>query len=155
MEDNNWRLRIGKRHLKNELDWRIFLHKEFVTFAEKVNELAMIYDWDFWGGGVDNYSVTLSQNTRDGKHISIRMLGRDNYYYYVSFAREWNPNNVEKNQYSDCIGKSMAEALEYLKQFLEENKYVRDYNNERNCIMGGAYERYPLALKWATEDLKS
>lgn len=154
MEESNWRLKIGKKDLNNELDWRIFLHKEFVEFVEKANELAIKYDWDFWGGGVNNYAITLSQSGMNGKSISIKMLGRDHYHYYVSFVREWNPNNVENSQYLECIGKSLDETLEYLKSFLEQNKYEREYNDERICVMGGAYERYPLALKWAMDDYK-
>ena len=54
MYDRNWRLKIGKRHVKGEFRWRFLLHTEFMEFANEVVELAELYGWNFWGGGVDN-----------------------------------------------------------------------------------------------------
>ena len=154
MENKNWRLKIGKKKQIDELDWRIYLQEEFVEFADEAERLAGIYDWDFWGGGVGNYAITLSQPIRNGKAISICMQPIDNYKYYVSFAKETNPNNVDKASYCECVGNDMNEALKYIHTYLMENKYVRDNRLSRICVMGGAYERYPLAKKWAYEALE-
>ena len=151
--ENNWRTKIGKRRMKGELDWRIYLHAEFVQFAEEAERLSELYDWNFWGGGVDNYAVTLSQSGRGGKSISIRLHSGDHYKYYVSFSDQWNPNNISISEYRECIGDTMDDALKYLHTFLLEHKYVREANHERICVMGGAYDRYPLAKKWAYEEL--
>lgn len=154
MEVKNWRTMVGKRRAKNELDWRIYLHKEFVDFAEEAAMLASIYNWSFWGGGVNNYAVTLSQEKRDGLSISIRIIPGNNYKYYVSFKKVWNPNNLSQNEYNKCIAETLDEALKYLHTYLLENEYTPDANRERIYVMGGAYERYPLALKWAYEEIE-
>ena len=151
MNNRNWREKVGKRQEKNEFSWRLGLHKEYVDFLEEVVTLANIYNWNLWGGGVNNYAVTLSQLKRDGKSISIRILPGDNYSYFVSFFDAWNPNNIDKKEYKKKIGNNMDEALKYLHTFLLENKYEIDNNRERICVLGGAYDRYPLALKWEKE----
>ena len=153
MLNSNWRLKIGKRRNSNELDWHIELHQEFVQFAEEAELLSRLYDWDFWGGGVGNYAVTLSQSIMKGISISIRMFGSGN-CYYVSFANEMNPNNVKFSTYNECIAKTMDDALKYLHSFLIEHRYTRNFNSDRICVMGGAYERYLLALRWAYEELE-
>ena len=114
MQNKNWRLKIGKKREKNELNWRIHLQAEFVQFVEEAEELSKVYNWDFWGGGTKNYAVTLSQGIRDGHYISIRMNPGEKYKYYVSFARQWNPNNIEPSEYHECIGENIDEALKYL-----------------------------------------
>ena len=151
---NDWRSKIGKIKMSGELDWRIYLHAEFVQFAEEAEQLSELYNWNFWGGGVNNYAVTVSQSGRDGISISIRLYSGDHYKYYVSFCREWNPNNIATSEYRECIGDTMDDALKYLHSFLIKNKYVPEINHERICIMGGAYDRYPLAKKWAYEELE-
>lgn len=138
----NWREKRGKKLNDGELDWRFYLQIEFVEFIEEVDEIAEIFDWDLWGGGVNNYAVTLSQGKRDGKSISIRINPGDNYYYYVSFERQWNPNNIDNNKYLECIAKTKEEAIAYLKNFLKNNQYIREFKNERISILGGAYDRY-------------
>ena len=148
---NHWREKIGKRQVKNEYSWRLSLHKEYVDFLEEVVTLARIYDWNLWGGGVNNYAVTLSQAKRNGKSISIRILPNNNYSYFVSFANAWNPNNIEKKEYQEKIGSTMDDALKYLHTFLLENQYNSDSDREKILVMGGAYERYPLVLKWEKE----
>lgn len=151
MKSINWREKVGKRQEKQEFSWRLGLHKEFVDFAEEANNLAALYHWNFWGGKVDNYSVTLSQAQVDGKSISIRILAEDNYSYFVSFARKTNPNNVDRCEYQERIGATMDDALKYLHNYLLENQYIPTFGGERICFMGGAYDRYPLALRWEKE----
>lgn len=146
-----WREKIGKRLNPGEYDWRIHLHTEFVEFLEEVASLAALYDWDMWGGGVKNYAVTLSQAKKDGKSISIKMISGANYKYYASFEKIWNPNNANVDHYKLLIGENMEEALKYIHEFLMDNKYQREWKDKRTCFMGGAYERYPLALHWERE----
>ena len=62
--DYNWRSKIGKKVKNNELTWRISLHAEYVEFLNELNILSEIYNWNIWGGGVDNFAVTLSQRDR-------------------------------------------------------------------------------------------
>ena len=115
----NWREKRGKRNLDG-FDWRFYLQVEFVEFLEEVEDISSICDWNLWGGGVNNYAVTISQAKRDGKSISIRINPGDNYYYYACFEKEWNPNNIDSNKYQECIGKTKEEAISYLKTFLKE-----------------------------------
>lgn len=152
--NKNWRSSVGKKRNPKELDWRIHKHYEFVKFAEAAEDLSELYDWNFWGGGVDNLAVTLSQPGREGLSISIRLLSDNHYSYYVSFANQWNPNNIEYCEYTKCIADNLDDALEYLHTFLKENPYQREYKDDRISVMGGAYERFPLALKWAYEELE-
>lgn len=152
--DKNWRNRRGKKADAIHLDWRFELHTEYMMFAERVLLLSKIHDWSFWGGGVDNYAITLSQNKRDGLYITIRINPSDDYKYYVSYAREMNPNNILKEQYRECIGKNLEEAIGFLQSFLESNRYIPEGRCSSHCFMGGAYDRYPLAKKWAYENLE-
>lgn len=154
MEKQNWRLKVGKKREINELSWRIYLHQEFVEFAEEVAHLAKLYHWNFWGGGVNNFAVTLSQDIRDGESISICILPGD-YHYYACFKKEYNPNHLSSSDYCEKIGETMDEALKYLHIFLLEHPYTPRSFDDLFCIMGGAYDRYPLAKKWAYEELES
>ena len=138
-----WRNKVGKKRLKGELPWRLLRHSEFVDFMDRVAMLARIYNWSLWGGGVNNFAVTLVQNKIRGKSISLAMMGTD-YGYYVSYADEWNPNNVIKSTYEKRISDDMEGALDFLENFLRNNKFDATLNHERICIMGGAYDRYPL-----------
>ena len=147
-----WRDRIGKKRIKGELPWRLLRHSEFVNFMDRVAILARIYKWSLWGGGVDNFAVTLSQEKFHGKNISIAMMG-PSYGYYVSYANEWNPNNIEKSTYEKRISYDIEGALNFLEDFLRENKYEVEANREITLIMGGAYERYYLAKQWALEEM--
>ena len=155
MENKNWRSRIGKKRERNELDWRFYLKTEFVQFAEEVEKLSIFYNWNLWCGGVDNYSITLSQGIRNGLSISVRMIGGDKYKYYVSFAKEINPNNIGINEYKEFIGETMDDALKYIHTYLMEHEFERDYKNERFCFMGGAYDRYPIEKIWAYQELEA
>lgn len=150
--DENWRERIGKKRDFNLVDWRFDLHTEFVKFAEEAADLASRYDWNFWGGGVDNYAITLSQSKRDGKYISIKLISGDNYCYYVSFYNNLNPNNIPYDSYKERIGENMNEALRYLLKYIIEHDY--DAQSKPMLVMGGAYDRYPLAKLWAFEELE-
>jgi len=151
--DENWRNRRGKKVDVYHLNWRFELYTEFMYFADKAMALAKINSWNFWGGGVDNYSITLSQNMVHGKSISIRLLASDDYKYYVSYVDQINPNNVSTQDYEECIGNNMSEAITFLQKFLENNTYIpRD--NDIYCFPGGAYDRYFLAKKWAYEELE-
>ena len=149
--NKNWRERIGKRLGTGEYDWRIHLQKEFVDFIKEIELLARLYGWNLWGGGVKNYAVTLSQIKVQGKSISIKMLSGVDYKYYVSFENEINPNNINPEEYKTKIGDTMDEALKYVHDFLNDNKYIKDPKEERFCFLGGAYDRYPVALHWERE----
>ena len=129
MVNNNWRAKVGKKRDYTDFDWKLYQHEEFVRFAEEVELLSRVYDWNFRGGMVGNYSVTLSQ------------------------AKVINPNNVSISEYTKCIGETMDDALKYIHSFLIDNKYVREYG-DRTCFMGGAYDRFPLAKKWALEEME-
>lgn len=152
--NRDWRNKIGRKQKDTELDWRFLCHSEYMEFLKEVDLLASHYNWCLWGGGVDNYAITLSQNIRNGKTISIKMLPGDNYYYYVSDARDWNPNNVDKATYKKRVGKNIDETLKFLHNYLLENMFIPDKDDERYSILGGAYDRYYLAKKWAFERLK-
>lgn len=150
--DKNWRERIGKKRNEEELNWRFHLHAEYVKFLLEVEQLSEKYNWDLWGGGVNNYAVTLSQFGRDGKHISVRLHSGYNYQYYVSYKDEWNPNNIDYDSYRSCIGKTMEEALGNMEVFLRDNVSFLDLENQRRVVLGGAYDRFPLAYQWALEE---
>lgn len=152
--DREWRLKIGKRHFKGEFKWRFNLHTEYIEFAEEMFDIADFYNWNYWGGGVDNYAVTLSQMKPNGKSISIKMISSDNYYYYASFVNEINPNNIEVDSYKQFVGKTIDDVIDYVQEFLENNDYKPDDVRELICIEGGAYDRYLLAKKWALEELE-
>ncbi len=149
----DWRNKIGKKQEKSEINWRFLLHKEFFEFMNEVHTLAEIYNWNLWGGGVDNYAVTLSQRKFNGIHCSIKMLARDNYKYYFCLTREINPNNIKNEEYTEFIGENMDEALKYLHTFLLDNDYEIESKEEKFIYMGGAYDRYFLAKKWESERL--
>ena len=149
----SWREKIGKRLGQNEIDWRVGLYKEFIEFVNETYELATIYDWNFWGGGTDNYAVTLSQAKRDGICLSIKMLSSDKYKYYVSFYDEFNPNNIDSNQYKEFIGENLDEALKYIHKFLMENKYDRSFNGSPTRVVGSGYNKCYLRIKWAKEEI--
>lgn len=149
----NWRSKIGKRSNPTEISWRFELHSEYMEFLSEVKTLAELYDWDLWGGGVNNYAITLSQAKRDGLSISIGLVPGFNYQYCVCFDKVWNPNNISFNGYKKCISADMNDALKYLHTFLIGNRYRREYPGERICVLGGAYERYPLARKWEYESI--
>ena len=153
MKNNDWRIKIGKKWQANDFDWRFQLHTEFVEFAREVEKLSELYYFNFWGGGVDNYAITLSQVNFDGKSISVKMIASDKYYYYVSFKKAYNPNRLENSDYDTFIGATMDEALKYIHTFLMDNKYEPDLGSRRYCFMGGAYDRYPLAKRWAMEEM--
>ncbi len=152
--DINWRDRRGRKADGIHLNWRFELHTEYMMFAERVLLLSKIHGWNFWGSGVDNYAITLSQNKRDGLYITIRINPCDDYKYYVSYTSEINPNNILKEQYKECIGETLDEAVSFLKHYLERNQYEPEYQHPTHCFMGGAYDRYPLAKKWAYEELE-
>lgn len=151
MIGNDWRLKIGKKRIKGELGWRIELHTEYMKFADKACEIANVCNWNFWGGGVDNYAVTLSQSGPDGKSISVKMIASGNYHYYACFKKVLNPNNLEIGDYDTYIGETSEDALKYIRSYLIENRSINDFDDECVCFMGGAYDRYPLAMKWAKE----
>ena len=153
MNNINWRDRIGKRREKNGLNWEIGLYKEFIQFVEETSKLAKMFDWNFWGGGTDNFAVTLYQAKRDGKKISLKMIPSAKYSYYASFANEWNPNNIKSSEYNDLVGESMLDAIKYLKTFLTQNSYVREYRTESNIILGSGYDKCFMRIRWAKEDL--
>lgn len=150
--DRNWRNKIGSKRNPNELTWRISLHAEYVEFLLEVEKLAKFYNWGLWGGGVNNYAITLSQSGRDGISISVRLHSMHNYKYYASFENEWNPNNVSYDSYKTYVSDSLDEALKYIHLFIQENKSINDYENSHPIVLGGAYERFPLAYKWAVEE---
>ncbi len=150
--DYNWRSKIGKKVKNNELTWRISLHAEYVEFLNGLNILSEIYNWNIWGGGVDNFAVTLSQRGLNCKSISICLKALDGYKYYACFDKDSNPNNINKNFYNECIGDTMEEALKYVHSFIVENKDSKDIQGERIVVFGGAYDRYPLAYFWALEE---
>lgn len=150
MNDKNWRLKIGKRLEKGEPDWRIDLQAEYVLFIEELNTLAKLYDWDLWGGGVENYAVTLSQRMQNGKSISIKIVPSKQYQYYACFERTWNPNRIAPSSYTEFAGETIEDALKYVHTYLMENKYIPT-RDKRLCFLGGAYDRYPLALMWEKE----
>ena len=149
-----WRDRIGKKRIKGELPWRILRHSEFVNFMDRVAILANIYNWSLWGGEVNNFAVTLTQDKPNGKNISIAIMG-PKYGYYVSYYDNWNPNNIAKSTYEERISDDMEGALNFLEDYLRENKYEAAPNYERICVMGRAYDRYELAKKWALEEIAS
>ena len=149
--DKNWRNKIGNRKESNKFDWRLHMHYEYVQFVLRALELANKYNWSFWGGGNNNFAITLSQSKRNPLHISICLLGSDKYCYYSSFCKEWNPKNINKNEYQEKIG-NMNDAINYLEEFLKKNIYDPEY--ERTIIEGNAFSSFPCALKWAQEDLK-
>ncbi|MBQ9071616.1 MAG: hypothetical protein IJY25_00455 [Bacilli bacterium] len=153
MNNKFWRDRIGKRREKNELDWRVGLYKEFIQFVEETSKLAEIYDWDFWGGGTDNFAVTLSQAKRSGKSISLKMIPSAKYSYYVSFAHEWNPNNISDSEYKEFVSESMLDVIKYLRKFLTDNSYVREYRSGSNIILGNGYDKCFMRIRWAKEEL--
>ena len=82
------------------------------------------------------------------------ILSSDNYYYYVSFVDEMNPNNIDIDSYSEFVGKTIDDVLKYVHTFLIENRYVPEIDREPIYVMGGAYDRYYLAKKWAMEELE-
>ncbi len=148
---NNWREKVGKKEESKKFSWRIMLHHEYVIFAEEASLLAKIYHWNFWGGKVNNYAVTLSQNKANGKSISIKILASDNYSYFVSFKNETNPNNINQKEYHEKIASNLDDALKYLHNFLLENEYEPEFFSDLIIVMGGAYDRYPLELHWEKE----
>ncbi len=149
----NWRNKIGKKQEQGEIEWRFLLHQEFFEFMNEVHTLAKIYNWNLWGGGVNNYAVTLSQNKPNGIRCSIKMLASDSYKYYFCLTKEINPNNINNSEYTKFIGENMDEALKYLHTFLLNNDYEVDSKSEKFTFMGGAYDRYYLAKKWESERL--
>lgn len=152
--NKKWRLEIGKKSNNNEFNWRLYLQAEYVEFLLEVKELSEIYNWNLWGGGVNNYALTISQPGSDGKSISIQLKPNDKYYYYASFEREHNPNNVNKDSYNKYIGTNMDEALKYIHTFLKENANIKDLENTQIVVLGGASDRFPLAYIWAKEELE-
>lgn len=156
MRENNilWRQRRGNRGNSNEIDWRIGLYKEFIQFVDETYELSVIYDWDFWGGGTDNYAVTLSQAIRDGKHISIKMIPSKDYHYYASFCNEMNPNRIkDDNEYKEFAGETIDEALKYIHTFLLDNEYERQFKVSPTRFLGNGYDKCFMRIRWAKEEL--
>lgn len=147
-DNKNWRSQIGKNAKAGEYGWRIHLHKEFVDFMEELEQLVDRYDWNLWGGMVNNYAVTLSQIKVPGKAITIKMIAGEEYKYYACFKNATNPNNVKLEEYETLIGNSMDETLKYVHNFLNDNKYIKDSKEESFCFLGGAYNRYPMELYW-------
>lgn len=155
MTKQDWRLRIGEKTPKYELGWRAELYKEAMDFVDKSLTLARLYNWNFWGGGTRNYAVTLFQNIRDGKYISIRIIPMKGYSYYASFVEEGKPNNIEINQYNTYIGTTLEEAMEYLRNFLSENQYVIDPNrHELIQYKGNGYDKWFLNILWMKEAME-
>lgn len=152
MYDKNWRLKIGKKHVKGEFDWHLDLLAEYVEFIEKARELAIEYDWNLWGGGRRNHAITLFALNKERSAISIRLLSSHDYQYYASFEKEINPNNVPFASYTIFAGQTMEEALEYVRHYMIKNPNSNPSKHPMICDMGGAYERYPLEMKWAREN---
>ncbi len=149
--NDGWRMKIGKKRKSNELDWRIYLQKEYVDFVDEVLYLSQIYDWSFWGGGNGNYAITLCQNIVHGLYISIKLNASDNYKYYASFESAYNPNNVLNSSYVEYIGSNKEEALKFIKKYFDDNQYESTF--ERNVIMGNAYDTYILNKLLAMEEI--
>lgn len=140
----NWRNMVGKKQEKGKFSWRIYMHKEFYDLIEEVAILAHEYKFSLWGGKVGNYAITLYQGK---KHISVKLM--NDYKYHISFKDVWNPNNLKDEDYSLTLSESLDEALKYVHTYLIENTTFD--NKDLTIIMGGAYDRYPLALKWEKE----
>ena len=147
----NWREKRVRR-VRDGLDWRVGLYKEFIEFIDEVYELSNIYDWDIWGGGTDNYAVTLTQAKRNGKFISIKMIPSKNYSYYASFVDEWNLNRIKNDSiYEEFIGDTLDEALKYIHKFLNENEYQREYGSPTK-ILGNGYDKCFMRIRWAKDE---
>lgn len=154
MQNRNykWRDKIGKIKNQDELDWRIGLYKEFIEFVDETYELSCIYDWSFWGGGTDNFAVTFSQQIRDGKCISIKMIPSKNYSYYACFSKTTNPNNIKDNSlYSEFVGNTIDAALKYIHTYLLENKFTSEHSGIRE--KGFGYEKCFMRIRWAKEEM--
>ena len=148
--DVKWRERIGKKRDYSKFDWRYCEYFEFIDFLNETHKLAIHYNWSLKGGGMRNFAVTLWQNKKDGKYISIRLKSSNNHSYYVSFKREMNPNNLSAGDYKTFISSNIDGALKYLHTYLLENEYEPEFSSFID--KGAAYQRYDLQLKWAQEE---
>lgn len=147
----DWRSRIGEKKKSDKLSWKISLYEEFIQFVDKAFDLSVLYNWDFWGGGTDNYAVTFSQGIIDGKSLSIRMISTKKYSYWASFSNKTNPNNIEFSEYDSFISETMDETLEYIREYLLKNEDVKQRQHIR--FRGCGYDRCILKIKQEKERL--
>ncbi len=146
--NNNWRDKIGNKKRTKDDYWELDFYNEFMDLVDNCVAITAKYNWNFWGSGSKNRSITASQWFRDGKSISLLLKPTENYHYYACFENVGNPNNLKNYQYTTFVGETLEEALKYLENYIIENSNPLDYENDRICVEGKAYDDYYFRAKW-------
>ena len=116
--DENWRKFTRERREK----WGPFQEREFERRVTRVVELAKDFRFSLWVGGTKSpYSLTVSGWIRPqlSLNLSVRMVPRMHYRYFAAATDEINPNNVSFADYTQEIGSTVDEVVQYLQREME------------------------------------
>lgn len=116
---DNWRMFTKKL----ESNWKDFRDDEFGDLIKKVCKIAKENNFSVWTGRTKNpYSFNISGwiSKEKALALSIRMEPKNSYKYMAAETREWNPQNVNKAEYTKEIGSTVNEVEEYVSSKLFE-----------------------------------
>ena len=111
--NDNWRLFTRKKGN----NWKKFRDDEFQNVITRVCKIAKENHFSVWVGRTKNpYSFNVYGwiDREKSLSISVRMVPANSYKYMIAETCEWNPQNVDKKEYSIEIGSTVNEVEEYI-----------------------------------------
>ena len=116
--ESNWR-KFSKSKVH---DWKKYLESEYEKFVTEICKVAREFNMSVWVGGTQNpYSLSISawQNSQHFE-LCIKMLAKDNYFYYSSDKGSYNPNHVNSKSFENFVGTTINEVVEFTHTKAEE-----------------------------------
>ena len=115
---DNWRMFTRK----SGSDWQKFRDDEFQSVITQVCKIAQANHFSVWVGRTKNpYSFNVYGwiDREKSLAISVRMVPSNSYKYMAADTREWNPQNVDKKDYTEEIGSTVNEVEEYISRKIQ------------------------------------
>lgn len=115
---DNWRMFTRK----SGSDWQKFRDDEFQSVITQVCKIAQANHFSVWVGRTKNpYSFNVYGwiDREKSLAISVRMVPSNSYKYMATDTREWNPQNVDKKDYTEEIGSTVNEVEEYISRKIQ------------------------------------
>jgi len=116
--EDNWRKFIKGKTRK----WKDYCEIEYGKFVTAICKVAREFNMSTWVGGTQNpYSISVSAWV-NGHHFeaTIKMLPKDNYFYYAAANGSYNPNHVVLSNFDNFVGTTVNEAVEFIYTLAED-----------------------------------